>query len=214
VAMTFHMLTGFLLPSLLCLYVIAVRRRTYRSVALAAIASAAIFIATMVALRVPMQSFYQDSWAGASMRVLVGNALPTNPFGEGPAQLARHWAFFRFDQYHWDQYNLLALMFPAHLALLVLLLPGRTRWDATNVHLALAAAGMMFFQFNYRGMLPLASDDWNLYACAALPLAAFVWRNLLSAEASRLNWTIVIGWATLSFVHSYAWILANSRYVP
>jgi PA14 domain len=214
VAMTFHMLAGFRLPSLLCLYVVAIRRRAYRGVALAVIASAALFIATMVVLKVPLQSFYQDSWAGASMRVLIGNALPTNPFGEGPAQLARHWAFFRFDQYHWDQYNLLALMFPAHLALLTLLLPGRTRWDATNVHLLVAAAGMAFFQFNYRGMLPLASDDWNLYACAALPLAAFVWRNLLSAESSPLKGPILISWGTLSFVHSFAWILANSRYVP
>ncbi|HEX5214278.1 MAG TPA: PA14 domain-containing protein [Vicinamibacterales bacterium] len=214
VAMTFHMLTGFLLPSLLFLYVVAIRRRTYGGVALAAIASSAVVVATMIVLGVPMRSFYQDSWAGASMRVLVGNALPINPFGEGAAQLTRHWAFFRFDQYHWDQYNLLALMFPAHLALLPLLLPGRIKWDVTNVHLALAAAGMAFFQFNYRGMLPLANDDWNLYACAALPLAAFVWRNLLNLEASPSKRTIVIGWATLSFAHSYAWILANSRYVP
>lgn len=41
--------------------------------------------------------------------------------------------------------------------------------------------------------------DAILYAYVLALLAAFVWRNLLSAEASRLNWTIVIGWATLSF---------------
>ena len=44
--------------------------------------------------------------------------------------------------------------------------------------------------------------------------AILVWRNLLGADGLRDKVGIAIGWAALSFMHSYVWMLTNHRYTP
>ena len=167
----------------------------------------------MLAVGEPVSSLYQGSWGTQAIRrLLLAGVAPAGGAGAKAAELG-NWAFFKFDRYHWDQYNLLALMFPAHLAVVPLLLGGRVKWDAINVHLLVAALGMAFFQFNYRALLPV-DQDWNLFASAALPIALLVSRNLIGAEGLRSKSAIVIGWASLSFIHSYAWILSDHRFMP
>jgi hypothetical protein len=212
--MTFHMLAGFLLPSLGLLYFVGLRRRDYLQIGLAIAVSLAVIGFAMLAVGVPITGLYQGSWGTQAIRRLLTTEAPGlgGTLGEGAAA-TKNWAFFKFDKYHWDQWNLLALMFPAHLAVIPLLLAGRIKRDAINGHLLVAALGMAFFQFNYRALLPI-DHDWNLFASAALPIALLVSRNLVGAPGLRWRNEIAIGWVSLSFIHSYAWIVSDHRFLP
>lgn len=210
-AMSFHMLAGFLLPSLGVLYLIELRRRRFGQVALGLAVFVTIILGTMVLVGEPLEALYEGSLGTNAIRELL-TAGRTLAFDGQAAELSR-WVLPALDQYHWDQYNLLALMFPAHLLLAPMVLRGRIGLDWINVHLIVASLGLALLQFGYFSMLG-AYGDWNLNASAAVPLAILVWRNLLEAREFRLKGEIVIGWACLSFVHSYCWIVSNHGVVP
>jgi hypothetical protein len=206
-AMTFHMLAGFLLPSLAVLYAIGIRKRAFLQIALGAGAFATVIVGTLFLLNEPLSSLYQGSWGTNALRPFFTDETVATT---GPGS---RWAFFAFDAYHWGQYNLLARLFPAHFLILPLLVAGRIRYDLINVHLIAASLGMMFFLFNYRAMLG-PGQDWNLFASSVVPLAILVWRNLLSTQNFRFRAEILISSAALSFIHSYSWITSNHHYVP
>jgi hypothetical protein len=132
---------------------------------------------------------------------------------ESASEMSHRWAALAFDAYHWDQYNLFALLFPGHLLLIPLIAGRRIPLDRINVHLIAASLGMLVFHFNYRALLG-ALGDWNLFASAAVPLAALVWRNLLAPHGPPHKAALAVGWAALSSAHTLAWILLNHRYVP
>jgi hypothetical protein len=211
-AMTCHLVAGFLLPSLALLYFTALRRRRWADAAVAAAAFAGWFGATILALGIPVESLLQGSWGQNALRELLKTGAGTVLRGEAEGSGGR-WAWFALDAYHWRQYALLALMFPGHVLLIPLVLWRRVRADAVSLHLLVAAAGMAFFQFNYRALLPI-EHDWNLYAGAAVPLVVLVWRALLAADSLRWKPELALGWALVSALHSYAWIVSNHYYAP
>jgi hypothetical protein len=213
IAMTFHMEAGFVAPSLVALGAVALMRRQYAALGVAAVAFVGPIVATMMVLEMPLSAVYRDSWGTQALRRLIGSALSDDSFGEGSQVVGHNWAFFRFDRYHWNQYNLLAVLFPAHLALLPLAAWRRVRLDAINVHLLAAAAGMAFFHFNYRAMLGV-EHDWNLFANAALPLAALTWRNLLLAEDLPFRTVIAAGWFVVSWLSTTGWLIGNHTFMP
>jgi len=211
VAMTFHLLAGFLLPSLAVLYVVAWRRREYRSIAAGLAVFVGVFAFTMVFLGQPLSSFYRGNWGATAIHELV-TAATTG--ATGGSQGLRRWAAPAFDQYHWDVYNLLATMAPVHLLLIPLAITGRVRLDWVNAHLLAACAGMMLFQFGYQAMYAPIWTDWNLFANAPVPIAILAWRSLFQARSLRHHQAIAAGWVAFSFLHSGAWILSNRHYLP
>jgi hypothetical protein len=211
-AMTCHLLAGFMGPSLIVLYVVALRRRAYLEVAMGVAAFVGVFLLTMLVLGKPIESLYSGSFATSAMRELTGTAVRTITDAATARPMSR-WAWFAFDAYHGNQYSLLALMFPGHLLLVPLLLGGRIKMDAINLHLVAACLGLGFFHFTYRALLPL-DGDWNLYAGAAIPLAILVWRNLLEADGLRYRAELTLAWGLLSLVHSYSWIVSNHLFTP
>lgn len=212
-AMSFHMLAGFLAPSLVFLYARAMRRGALTPIVLATLAAALVLIVTVVIVDLPLAALYQGSAGTRAMRLLVGAALPGDAFGEGAASLESNWAFLAWDEYHWNQYNVLALLFPAHLAFLLLVAAGRVRLDCINAFLLAAALGMMFFHFNYKALLPVA-HDWNLFANAAIPLVLLTWRCFLGASSLAGRTMIVTGWLAVSWLSTLAWVLLNHRHEP
>ena len=211
-AMSFHMLAAFLLPSLGVLYLVELRRRRFLQIGLGMAVFVTIILGTVALLGGPLESLYQGSHGTSAIRELLSagrGALAS----DGQAVEMGRWVAPALDAYHWDQYNLLALMFPAHLLLIPLVLGGRIRLDWINVHLIVASLGMAILQFGYLSMLG-AYGDWNLNANAAIPPTILVWRNLLGAPQLRYKGAIVIGWACLSFMHTYAWIVSNHSAIP
>lgn len=192
-AITFHLLAGFLLPSLMYLYLLELKKKRFSQIALGFVVSLAVVAFTILYHQLSFDQMYRDSWAGQA------------------TWNKNMWEFLAWDRYHWQQYNLLALMFPAHLLLLPLLVYKRIKLDRINVHLLLAVGGMMIFLFNYKGLLG-AYNDWNLYANAAVPLAIFVWRNALMIPDLRYKTEILFGFGGLSALHSLSWIISNHSY--
>lgn len=211
-AMSVHMLAAFAGVSVVVLLARAIQRRQFMYALTGVGAAAAVVVGTMLALDMPMSALYQGSWGTQAVRRLVGATVGGSTLGEN-VDLSFNWAFYPFDRYHWDQYNLLALMLPGHLVLVPLVLWRRIQFDAVNLHLLAATAGMMLFHFTYRAMLPI-DHDWNLFAGASVPLAILIWRNLLNAEGLAGRVPLALGWAGLSAAHTLAWVLANHRYVP
>jgi hypothetical protein len=207
VAMSLHMVAGFLAPSLVVLHLLELRRRAIVPVLIGTAVFAAILAGSVLVLGVSFDG--EASWGVKALQKLVFAVADQ----EAESGATSHWRWFAFDEYHLDQYNLLALMLPGHLLVLVLALGGHIRLDRINVHLIVATLSMLAYHFNYLGLLG-ALGDWNLFAPASIPLAILVWRNFLEADGLRDRSALVIGWAALSLAHTMAWVVSNHRYAP
>lgn len=192
-AMTFHLVAGFLLPSLAFLYLIETRRRNRTKLLAGTITFVSIIGLTLLFFHyhnLPIQNFYYHSHA----------------FGHGgniPAMLAKPSL-----SYYWQQVNLLALMFPASILFAPLLLFRRIKPEPFNIHLIIATTGLLIFQFTWEAKLGVY-NDWNLYAAVVLPFSILVWTNLLKIPNMKFKNEILISLFSISSLHSYVWIISN-----
>ncbi len=190
-AICFHLLAAFLLPSLAFLYVVALRRRQWLAVAGAAM--------TLVAIPVAVVTYFH--FHGLPFEVI----LTSNAFGQA-GKLQR---FAAPDlAYHGQITSLLLLLFPPTLCFLPLIAYRRVPLDSFNVFMLLAASVLVGYVFTWRADLGVY-NDWNLYAPAALPLAILFWYNFARADAFANKAGIGAALILTSAVHSYAWIVAN-----
>lgn len=191
VAICFHLLAAFLLPSLAYLYLVALRRRQWGAIAGAAIILVVIPAAVVV-------YFHHNGLPFEVIRT-------SNAFGQG-GKLQR----FATPNlaYHGQITSLLLLLFPPAVCVVPLVAYRRVSLSPFNVFMTLAASVLLGYVFTWRADLGVY-NDWNLYAPAALPLAILFWHNL--ARAGTLFNRAGIGAALLvtSAVHSYAWIISN-----
>ena len=163
VAMTFHLLAGFLLPSLIFLYWLELKKRRYR-----------------------------EMWSGiASFVLIVGltllffhfNHLPirdlfwqSHAFGHG-GHIFR--MFARPSVYYYLKIiNLLFLLVPALILIVPLLLFGLIKWDNFNIYLAIACVFMMGYIFIWEARLGVY-NDWNMFANVSIPFSIFTGYNVL-----------------------------------
>jgi hypothetical protein len=51
-------------------------------------------------------------------------------------------------------------------------------------------------------------NDWNLFAIMGIPLAIFVWGNILAEEMADSRY-IVLALGMLFFMQTYLWVLYN-----
>jgi hypothetical protein len=196
VAISFHLLAGFLLPSLGYLYWRNVRTRGWRSTLVGASVLVGVVALTLWFFDshgLPLEDLYYKSHA----------------FGHGGhilLMLSRlSWT------YYWQQLNLLALLFPASIVILPLLAFGRIIRDDANVFLAIATVFLLVLQFGWKAQLGVYYD-WNLYAAAAIPFSLLVWSNLLTHLRLPLKAEVIACLAGLSGLHSMAWIVSNRFY--
>jgi hypothetical protein len=193
VAITFHLLAGWLLPSLAYLHLLQLRKRSYGAVALAAAAFLSIVGLTLLFFHfhgLPLRDLYRESHA----------------FGHGGdilAMLARPKPL-----YYLGLLNLLFLLAPAVWLAAPLLALKRVALEPLNVHLLLASAFMLLFMFSWKATLGVYSD-WNLFANAAIPLSALVAYNLSRIETLRHRGAILLALAWVFAMHSYCWIVSN-----
>ena len=193
VAITFHLLAGFLLPSLAYLFWGQIRRRGWRGVGLGLTLFAGTILATLVFFafhNLPITDlFYKSHAFGHGGHILLMLARPST-------------------SYYWQHLNLLALLFPGFIFIFPLLVFKRIPWDPPNIFLAIATLFLLAFQLSWKAQLGVY-DDWNLYAAAAIPFSLLVWRNVLSNVSFPLKAETVAVVIALAGVHSLAWILSN-----
>lgn len=191
VAITFHLLAAFLLPSLAYLYLVALRRRQLASAVVAAVILVAIPAAVVVYFH----------YHGLPFEVI----RTSNAFGQ--AGKLQRFATPSLE-YHGQIVSLLFLLFPPVLCFVPLLAYKRVTLTPFNIFMALAVIVFMGYVFTWRADLGVY-NDWNLYAPAALPLAVFFWFNFARAERLVNKAGIAAALILTSGMHSYAWIIRN-----
>ena len=193
VALTFHLLAGFLLPSLLVLFAVARRRGERRPIAAATGVFCAIVGLTLLFFHLhglPIGDLWYHS----------------NAFGHGGH--IRNQIVDPSTGYYFDILNLTFLLAPAWILLVPLFLFGRIRFDDLNLHLIAAALFMGLFVLGWKATLGVYSD-WNMFAAAALPFSLLVARGMLSTECTgRLSWLPYL-FAWLFMLHSFSWVISN-----
>ncbi len=198
VAISFHLLAGWLLPSLAYLYVRQLRRRRFRGPALGALSIAAIWATVLLGFH----------FHGLPLRELVTTSH-VSAYGGHPDQvLAAPSA-----RYLWDQVNLLLLLFPGALFAVPLLVSRRVDRDPLPMHLLIATCSLLAFQAVWKAQLGVY-NDWNLFANVAVPFSLLVWTNVLRERLSDRRKAILVAFFLLSAFHSYAWIISNHTAVP
>jgi hypothetical protein len=192
VAMMCHLLAGFLLPSLVYLWGIAVRRQDRWAL----VAGAAVFTAIIGATLAVAHVF----WGLPIERLLDSHA--SGHGGDYAGVLARPTL-----AHLWTQLNVLLLLAPAG----VFLVPIAVTWSEPSErqrHLAIATAGMLvFLVFWFPALGPL--NDWNLFANVAIPVTLLVWTTALRAPGLADRRVAMTAAALGGGVHSLAWILGN-----
>ena len=193
VALTFHLLSGFSLPSLVYLYFLAIQRRQFRSVISGFILSVLVILLTLF--------FF-------SQNGLPLSNLWTSSFASG--QGGRYSEFLAIPSldYYSQVINLLFLLVPAFIFFLPLFLFKRIQLTKVNIHLLIAVAGRLFLNFGWKAQLGVY-NDWNLFAIIALPISLLVWNNFETIQDTDFKNEIALLSGFVFSLHSLAWIISN-----
>jgi len=193
VAMTFHLLAGWLLPSLVFLFYLD-WQRDHRMVVLAGMTGGlAIFGGTLFFFAthgLPLRDFFYNSHALGHGGHLFWNIAKPSP------------------GYEAELINLLLLLFPGALMMVPLLAWHRIRREPGNIFLGLAASFMLVFMFTWKADMGVY-QDWNLYAPVALPVSLLCWYSFLRIDGLRYRRRIFVALVGLGFLHTYTWIISN-----
>lgn len=193
VALTFHLLSGFFLPSLAYLYFLAFQRKQFRHVAMGFVLSTLIVVATLLFFDshgLPLGNLWTNSHA----------------FARG-GDYGKYLVVPNLD-YYLQIINLLFLLVPAFIFVLPLTLFKRLTLTATNIHLMISTVGALILTFGWKAQLGVY-NDWNLYAATALPISLLVWRNFDEIPSADLKCEIALFAGFVFFLHSLTWIGSN-----
>lgn len=196
ITMIFHLLGGFLIPSLLFLFYLEYKKGNVKKVYISSGVFMLIILLTLLYFHfhhLPISELFYHSHA-------LGNG------GHMLRKLAKP-DFY----YHMAIINLLFLLVPASLLLLPLLVSRKIKYDAVNSHLGIACISMVGFMFTWRAAIGVY-NDWNLFANVAIPVSLFVGYNVLKAENVKSRAYILIPTIMIFILHSYSWIVHNHFY--
>ncbi len=192
-AMTFHLLAGWLLPSLVFLYYLDWQRGRRGMVLAGTAGGLAIFGGTLLFFAthgLPLRDFYYHSHALGHGGHLFWNIAKPSP------------------GYEAEVLNLLVLLFPGVLMVVPLLAWHRIRREPGNIFLGLASVFMLLFMFTWKADMGVY-QDWNLYAAVAIPLSVLCWYNFLRIDGLRYRRRIFVALVGLGCLHTYTWIISN-----
>ncbi len=191
VAICFHLLAAFLLPSLAWLYLVGLRRGATRSV----VAANAVLIVVPAAV---VAYFHFNGLPIESIR--TSNSM-------GQAGNLQRYASPSL-RYHGQITSLLFLLFPPLVLVVPLMAFRRVRMTPFAAFMSVASGTMLVFMFVWRSDIGVY-NDWNLYAPAALPLAILFWYSFVRADQLPRKAWLVAALVLTSGFHSYAWIVDN-----
>jgi hypothetical protein len=195
IAMTFHLLSAFLLPSLLFLYVISWIQGEKKY----------LFFALAISLLIIGTSLWFAGCYGLPLHKLWTH---THAFGEGGKKIYNMFKL-RPLHYYFEILNLIFLLLPAWIFMAPLFLCKCLFNDRINTHLFISFCGMMVLLVGWKAELGVY-NDWNLFAPVALPTSLLVWRSILNHHTlmATKEWSLpFIG--SMFFLHSYCWVVSN-----
>jgi hypothetical protein len=192
-AMSFHLLAGWLLPSLAYLGYLSWRRTGDRGPLLrSAWLGAGVIVVTVVLVH-----FYgAPIWSIGSSH--AGQALRLKDV------FVTEWSA----AYYAEQANLVILLTPAILAVPIAAWWRRLTVDEMGDFLSIAAGSMFVFQVVWKAQIGVY-NDWNLFAIGGLVTSVLIWRTVSLSMTSRWQQALAASLAVLGALHSYAWIAAN-----
>ena len=197
VAMCFHLLAGWILPSLVYLYVTAMRKRRTKETLAGTGAFAGIIGGVFLAFH----------FNGLPLRELLYNSHALGHGGDFGSKLAvPSWEYYR------DMVNVLFLLCPLVLIVVPLAIHGRILRCPFNVFLLIASSFSIIFLFVWRAQFG-AYEDWNLYAPGLIPVGVFLAYNFVKAPPFKLSRTIFALLLATAMLHTYSWIISN-HYFP
>lgn len=202
-AMGFHVLAGWLLPSLAVLFIHRMSRNRRRETALGLAAFGGVIAATLVYFHytcLPLKDWLWHSHMSSPLRHLLG--LKTGGYLP-PTNAA----------YNLELANLIILLFPWLLTLVPLIRHGRVRLNLNNIFLLAAAGFGLMFVFSWNAGLGVY-DDWNLYAPAFIAVAWLTWFNFQAAADLPGRSALAAGYFIIGAANSYAWIIGNHFLLP
>ncbi len=193
IALTFHLLAGFLLPSLAYLYWHSLKRGEKKNILISGLAFA-------IVIGLTLWFFDQNPWP---IEVLWRKSFASGRGGNFEQLLVTPNL-----TYYFEQFNLLLLLFPGVILFIPSILYKRIKLDAYNIHLIIAVVFMLVLQFGWKAQLGVY-QDWDLYAIGAIPMSILLWRNLVNNKEINNKNLILLSAGLIFSLHSYAWILGN-----
>jgi hypothetical protein len=193
IAVSFHLLSVLFLPSLVYLYYVGLKQKQYKPV-LAGIA-AFLFIILF------------------TLTFCIFNGLSINDIRHSHAVGAFLWSgYWVFLQptpgsYYFGLLNLLFLLAPFCVLIFPLVVFRKINFSEHNIFLLIASLFFLLFFITWRAQLGIY-NDWNLFAIMGIPLAIFVWGNILAEEMADSRY-ILLALGMLFFMQTYLWVLYN-----
>ncbi|OGO20380.1 MAG: hypothetical protein A2Z14_05145 [Chloroflexi bacterium RBG_16_48_8] len=193
IALGFHLLAGWLIPSLIYLFILAWKKKDRKGVLFGFLG----FVAPLVLL---LTYFH---W----------NGLPTNDmlYRSHALGVMRHLERYLnpLQGSHYSSlFNLIFLLLPAIILVPMLVINRRIGSDPFTHFLLLAASFMLAFVLLWRMQLSVY-EDWNLVAPAMIPLStliAFSYANMPEKFKKEL---ILIVFGLTATLHTSMWIVSN-----
>lgn len=191
-AIAFHLLAGWLLPSLGYLFLLSKKRSEVRSIG-----------GGILGLTLPL---------AAALAFLHFHGLPiqrlldsSHVSGMG-GNYARYLAPLQLE-YHGGIVNVLALLLPAVFMLPALAYFGRLGRDPYSRFLQIGTFSMLLFAFIWRAQLGVY-EDWSLFAPGLVPAALLVSRSFF-LDSRAGGWRIAAALMLTGSLHTLLWILSN-----
>jgi len=195
-AATFHLLAGWLGPSLLYLYWVARSRGQLRQVVLGVALAVLIVVGTLTFFHfngLPIRLLFERSHAlGHGFDWSRNVHVPTL---DHLRQVAR----------------LLLLLYPPAILVIPMYFFGKIRRQPFNVFLTWALGFLLLFAIVWESWIGYYYD-WNLFAVLAIPLGLLVGYNVVLMDDFRHQVALSVGLFATATLPSYAWIVANHYY--
>lgn len=196
VAMSFHLLAAWLLPSTAYLVLIAFRRGKH--------VQAVLGISAGVAILGALAIYFNSSGLPISQLFSKSHA-----FGLARGEFSRYLNLGQTDVfYFFEVFNLLLLLYPAMLVIPFLLVTRKIMPSRENKFLGICLASSLLFALIWNFQLGVY-NDWNLFAPFLIPAALLVSWNVSQTTSSTKHDFAYVAFALTALLHSLAWILSN-----
>lgn len=198
VAASFHLLSFFLAPSLLYLFMLEWKKGRLIRVLTSVAAMAGYFIAVLMFFHfngLPLSDLYYHSHAMGHGGNVLGHISRPDPW------------------YIYQMLNLGFLIAPYFVLYIPLLVWRRIARSNFNRFLGVASIMMFAFLALWRSLIAI-NEDWNLYAIAGLVFALHVWYNFLQIQDMKHKRIIACALFSLMASHSLSWVIANHFNLP
>jgi hypothetical protein len=193
IAMSFHLLSGFLLPSLLYLFYLSYQRQQIKEIILGIFLIAGLMVANLI--------FFTNYG-------LPIENLWTASFASGQGGNYQEFLVIPNLNYYSEIINLLFLIAPFWILMIPLLIFKRVKGNENNLFLVFSIMGMLCLLFGWKAQLGVY-NDWNLFAISALPISLFIWNNSMNLPDSELKVNISILAGFVFSFHTLIWIYSN-----